>query len=181
MVRIVKNNVGRKWLELSKITWEQKWLELSKITCHLPSVFFCFLFLRFYEFSWFSHPATTANDFLLKKISIPNLIHFLFCPILFHVKEPVFSFYVECQTREMLVQSYNVFGMTRPLSGIEPGTSRTRCQHSTTGLSRTRKIAFSKISCFSKSVKFPTYLLNQLILFMIHGIGISVFDLYFNF
>ena len=32
--------------------------------------------------------------------------------------------------------SFNYFGMMRPLAGIEPGTSHTRREHSTTRLSR---------------------------------------------
>ena len=32
--------------------------------------------------------------------------------------------------------SFNYFGMMQPLAGIEPGTSRTRREHSTTRLSR---------------------------------------------
>ena len=61
----------------------------------------------FFGSAWsfgFIIPATRANDLRLRRIFIPNVIHYLFYPILILEKEPVFSlFNVECQTRELLV------------------------------------------------------------------------------
>ena len=56
-----------------------------------------------------------------------------FCPIVILEKEPVFCFWMLSAKQ---YHFYNVFGMTRSLTGIVPGTSRTRSQHSTTRLSR---------------------------------------------
>ena len=42
---------------------------------------------------------------------------------------------------------YNVFGMTRSLSGIEPWTSRTRSEHSTTRLYRGYCIQLKNANC----------------------------------
>ena len=55
-----------------------------------------FYFLAF-DFCWFcvvilfSSSATTANDLRLQRISIPDLIHYIYFPILIPEKEPVFS------------------------------------------------------------------------------------------
>ena len=64
----------------------------------------------------------------------PMTSDFLFSYLKSWERASISLFNVESLTRELLVPFYNVFGMTRPL--IEPGTSRTRCQHSTTRLSR---------------------------------------------
>ena len=79
-------------------------------------------------------PATTANDLRLWRISIPDLIHYIIFLIL--EKKPVFIF--RCwvlnkgTTGTICITSLVWRG---PWLWIEPGTSRTRSQHSTTRLS----------------------------------------------
>ena len=71
--------------------------------------------------------------------SIPDFIHYIYFPILILDDEPVFPFLMySAKQGHYWYHFYNVFGMTDPCLGIEPGTSRTRSQHSTTGLSRRR-------------------------------------------
>ena len=73
-------------------------------------------------------------------LSIPDLIHYIYFPILILEKEPVFSLF-ECSvlnkgtTGTIFITSLVWHG---PWLGIEPGTSRTRSQHYTTRLSRRR-------------------------------------------
>ena len=54
--------------------------------------FFClaFDFCQFCVVINFFIPATTANDLWLRRISIPDLIHYIFCPIFILEKEPIF-------------------------------------------------------------------------------------------
>ena len=81
------------------------------------SVFYRSTFVGSAWSSGFFFPATTANDLRLRRISIPDFIHFILT-ILILKREPVFPFFnIECQTRELLVPFYNVFGMTRSLTG----------------------------------------------------------------
>ena len=76
-----------------------------------------FAFCRFSLIIRFFIPATTANDLRLRRISIPDFIHYIFVLSLFFKKR--FSlFNVVCQTREVLLQFNNVFGMTRSLTGV---------------------------------------------------------------
>ena len=54
-----------------------------------------FLRSTFVGYAWsfgFLIPATTANDLRLRRISIPDFIHYIYSPILILRKEPVFSF-----------------------------------------------------------------------------------------
>ena len=98
----------------------------------------CFVLLSIFVGSAWSFgffiPTTTANDLRLRKISIPNLIHYIIFLIL--EKEPV-SIWVPNKetTGTIFITSLVWHG---PWLGIEPGTSRTRYQHSTTRLSRRR-------------------------------------------
>ena len=93
--------------------------------------------------SGFFIPATTANDLRLRRISIPDLIHYIIFLSLFLRKSQYFLF--QCwvlnkgTTGTIFITSLVWRG---PWLGIEPGTSRTRSQHSTTRLSRRR------CSCF---------------------------------
>ena len=48
-------------------------------------------------------PATAANDLRLRRISIPDFIHYIFCPIFILQKEPVFPFLMLSAKRELLV------------------------------------------------------------------------------
>ena len=63
-------------------------------------------------------PATTANDLRLRRISIQDFIHYIFCPIFILQKEPVFHFLMfSAKQWNYWYHFYNVFGMTRSLIG----------------------------------------------------------------
>ena len=65
-----------------------------------------------------------TSDF--EELSISDFIHYIYFPIFILQKEPVFSiFNVECQTRELPVPFYNVFG--RP-PALEASTLPLGCQ-----------------------------------------------------
>ena len=86
-------------------------------------------------------PATKANDFRLGGIfSIPDFIHYIYFPILILEKEPVFSLLNKGTTGTIFITS---LVWCAPWLGIEPGTSRTRSQHSSTRLSRRRWLLLS--------------------------------------
>ena len=84
------------------------------------SRFLCFLafnFCRFCMVICFFIPATTANDLRLQRISIPDLIHYIYFPILILEKEPVFPFsMLSAKQGNYWYHFYNVFGMTRSLN-----------------------------------------------------------------
>ena len=64
-------------------------------------------------------------------------------PILILEKEPVFPFLMfSSKQGNYWYHLYNVFGMTRSLTGDEPSTSRTRSQHSAPRLSMRRYVAY---------------------------------------
>ena len=94
-------------------------------------------FCRFYVVIRFFIPATTANDL---RFSIPDFIHYIFFVYLNSWERAGISlFNVECQTSEPPGTIFITSLVWRgPWLGIEPGTSRTRSQHSTTKLSRRR-------------------------------------------
>ena len=102
--------------------------------------FLAFDFCRFCVVIRIFHPATTANNLRLWTISIPDFIHYIYCPILILLKAPVFTF--QCwvlnkgTTGTIFITSLVWRG---PWLGIEPGTSSTRSPHYTTRLSRRRK------------------------------------------
>ena len=86
--------------------------------------------------SVFSSRATTANDLRLWRIFYPRFYPLLFYPIVILEKKPVFPFFnAECQTTTGTIFVTSLVWCS-PWLGIEPGTSSTRCQHSTTRLSR---------------------------------------------
>ena len=99
-----------------------------------PSFFLAFDFCRFCVVIRFFHPRhngqwpPTLQDFYT------NLIHYIIFPVLILEKEPVFSLF-NVTTGTIFITSL-VWG--GPWLGIEPGTSRTRSQHSTTRLSPRR-------------------------------------------
>ena len=63
-------------------------------------------------------PATTANDLRFRRISIPDLIHYIYFPFLILEKEPVFPFLMlSAKQGKYWYHFYNVFGMTRSLTG----------------------------------------------------------------
>ena len=66
----------------------------------------------------FSSPPQRPMTSDFEEFSIPDVIHYIYFPILILEKEPIFSLLnVQCQTRELLVPFYNVFGMTRSWTG----------------------------------------------------------------
>ena len=57
-----------------------------------------------------------TSDF--EGLSIPDFIHYIYFPILFLEKEPVFPFFMfSAKQGNCWYQFYNVFGMTRSLTG----------------------------------------------------------------
>ena len=73
-------------------------MEIVLYVCHFCyPVFFIYFFLAFdfvgsaRSFGFFI-PATTANDLRIRRISIPDFIHYIYFPILILKKEPVFPF-----------------------------------------------------------------------------------------
>ena len=70
------------------------------------SIFFlkiAFDFCRLCVVIRFFIPATTANDLRLRRIFIPDVIHYFFVLFKFFRNNQYFPFNVECQTRELLV------------------------------------------------------------------------------
>ena len=63
-------------------------------------------------------PVTTVNDLRLQRISIPDLIHYIYFHILFLEKNStVFPFsMLSAKQRELLSPFFDVFGMTRSLT-----------------------------------------------------------------
>jgi len=90
--------------------------QLAKVTLYFFLAFdlcwFCVIIRGFFI------PATTANDLRLRRISIPDFIHYIFCSILILQKEPVFHFLMpSAKQGNYWYHFYNVFGMTRSLTG----------------------------------------------------------------
>ena len=84
-------------------------------------------------------PATATNGLRLWRIPIPDVIHYIVCPILVHKKEPVFPFWCWVPKKGTPGTIFITSLVWRgPWLGIEPGTSRTRSQHTTTRLSKRR-------------------------------------------
>ena len=89
----------------------------------------------------FFYPRHNGQWPRLGRISIPDVIHYIFVLSLFFWKKQYFPFY--CWTPNkgtdgtIFITSLVWRG---PWLGIEPGTSRTRSQHSTTRLSRMRSL-----------------------------------------
>ena len=113
----------------------------KKLKCIITysEIFLFFLTFNFCRFCVvirvFSSPPQRPMTSHFEGFSIPDFIHYIYFPILVLEKEPVFSFLMfSPKQRNYWYHFYNVFGMTRSL--IEPGTSRTWSQHSTTRLSR---------------------------------------------
>ena len=85
----------------------------------LPFTFTSIFFYRstYVGSTWslvFFIPATTANDLRLLKISILDIIHYIFFYLNSWERASISLFNVQCYTR---VPFYNVFGMTRSLTG----------------------------------------------------------------
>ena len=115
--------------------------------------------------AFFSSPLQRPMTSDFKGLIIPDFIHFIYFPVLILEKDPVFPFWIfSAKQGHYWYYFHNVFGITRSLTaglnpgppaleastlplgyrgggpwlGIEPGTSCTRSQHSTTRLSRRR-------------------------------------------
>ena len=102
---------------------------LKKTCSYIYIYFLAFDFWRFCVIIRFFIPATTANDLRLRRISIPDLILYIFCPYIFCTifilqKEPVFH----CLMLSAKQGNYS--------GRYQPRTSRTQSQHYTTRLSR---------------------------------------------
>ena len=83
---------------------------------------FIFLVCDFCRFAWSfvlftPHPQRPmTSDF--EGFSIPDFIHYIFCPIFILQKEPVFPFLMlSAKQGNYWYHFYNVFGMTRSLTG----------------------------------------------------------------
>ena len=98
---------------------------------------FVFIWVRLlsilHDHSLFFIPATSAIDRWLRRISIPDFIQYFFILSLFLRKSPDYPF--KCWVLNKGTTG-TIFIMSLVWLGIEPGTSRTECQHSTTRLSR---------------------------------------------
>ena len=106
--------------------------------CNTPLFFLFFLafnFCRFCVVIRFFHPTTTANDLRLGRIYIPDLIHYIIFQYF-----PFQCWVLDKGTTGTIFLTCLVW--RGPWLGIEPGTSRTRSQHSTTWLSRRRLYSF---------------------------------------
>ena len=103
-------------------------------------MFLAFNYCRFCVVIWFFHPRhngqwpPTSKDFLSQILSIT-----FFFPIVIFEKEPVFPFQCWVLNKGTTGTIFITYLVWRgPWLGIEPWTSRTRSQHSTTRLSRRR-------------------------------------------
>ena len=105
------------------------------IDCFL--LFLAFDFCRFcVVICFFFIPATTVNDLRIRKIFYPRFypLH-LFSSLNSWERASIFPFECSGTTGSIFITSLVWRG---PWLGIEPGTSRSRSQHSTTRLSRRR-------------------------------------------
>ena len=94
-------------------------------------------------------PATTANDFRIRWISIPDFIHYIFIVSLFLRKSKYFPFEYSVLNKGTPGTIFVTFLVWRgPWLGIETGTSHTQYQHSTTRLSRRRSQSSTCIIIF---------------------------------
>ena len=83
----------------------------------LPFFFLAFDFCRFCVVNRFFHRATTANDLRLRRIPIPDLIHYIYFLILILENEPVFPFsMLSAKQENYWFHFYNVFGMMLSLT-----------------------------------------------------------------
>ena len=87
--------------------------------------------------SVFSSPTQRPMTSDFEGFSIPDAIHYIYFPILIREKEPVFPFLMfSAKLGNYWYHCLTSLVWRGLLLGIEPGTSHTRCQHSTTRLSR---------------------------------------------
>ena len=95
-------------------------------------------FLRVHSFFPSPPQRPMTSDF--EGFSIPDFIHYIFFPILILQKEPIFPFLMLSAKQGNYSGTIFITSLVwrGPWLGIEPGTSRTRSQHSTTRLLRRR-------------------------------------------
>ena len=123
--------------------------------------------------SFFSSPPQRPMTSNFEGYSIPDLIHYIYFPILILEKEPF-----ECSvlnkgtTGTIFITSLVWRG---PWLGIEPGTSRTQSQHYTTRLSRRRwtcnesQLPTRRIKSIAKMVSHIIHVLTSYI-YHLHSI-----------
>ena len=112
----------------------------SLTTIIVLCIFLYFFNVRLFMVIVFFIPAT-ANDFRLRRISIPDCIHYIFVLSLFLRKCQYFPFQCWVLNKETTGTIFITSLVWRgPWLGIEPWTSRTRSQHYTTRISRKRNI-----------------------------------------
>ena len=92
------------------------------INLHYPNLYHDFFWRStFVGSAWpfgFFIPAATTNDLRPRRISIPDYINYKCYPIFILQKEPVFPFVMLCAKQgHYWYHFYNVFGMTRSLTG----------------------------------------------------------------
>ena len=101
-------------------------------------IFFAFDFCRFCMVIRVFHPATTSNDLPLQRIFYPRFypLH-LFSYLNSWERASIFPFKCSVPNKGTTGTILKTSLVWRgPWLGIEPGTSCTQCQHSTTRLSR---------------------------------------------
>ena len=108
-----------------KVKWKWMYIMIASIAVLYMYIVLniAFDFCRFCVIIWFFHPHHNGQCHRLRRISIPYLIHYIIFLSYFLRKSQYFPF--ECWVITSLV-------WRGPWLGIEPGTSRTRSQHSTT-------------------------------------------------
>ena len=79
---------------------------------------FVFLVFDFWH-SFFSSPPQRPMTSDFEGFPIPDFIHYIYCPIFILEKEPVFPYFLMFSAKQgnYWYHFYNVFGMTRSLSG----------------------------------------------------------------
>ena len=110
-------------------------------------LFLAFNFCRFCVFvHFFSFPPQRSMPSDFEGFPIPDCIHYFYFPTWILEKEAVFPYLTRELPGTIIITSLVWRG---PWLGIESGTSRTRCQHSTTRLSRRRYLIVDMGNFFS--------------------------------
>ena len=116
--------------------WTTNWLKSHwKMTRNKLIYFFINFIVRLSSVLRGFHPCHNSQ-WPPTMISIPDFIQYIFCPIFILEKEPVFHFLM--LSAKQLPGTIFITSLVwrGPWLWIEPLTSRTQCQHSTTRLSR---------------------------------------------
>ena len=120
-------------------------------------IIFSVRLLSFWSFVFYI-PATTANDLRLRRISIPDLIHYIIFLSYFLRKSQYFPFQC-CMLNKSTTGTIFITSLVwrGPWMGIKPWTSHTQSQHSTTRLSRRW---FKEFHVFKQKIKLELHNLN---------------------